>query len=52
MALINDLIGDLLKTHGDTQAQAVLTAEFALATQPQEEREPLRHALDAATELH
>ena len=52
MALINDLIGDLLKTQGDTQAQAVLTAEFALAIQPLEEREPLRYALDAATVLH
>ena len=52
MALINDLIGDLLKIPGDTQAQAVLTAEFALAIQPIEEREPLRYALDAATVLH
>ena len=52
MALIDDLIGDLLETQGDTQAQAILTAEFALTIQPQEERERMRSDLDAAAVLH
>jgi len=50
-----DAIGQLLErlqaTVGDTHAQAVVAAEFALMTRPEAERESLHAALDAAAVL-
>src|SRR5689334_15674757 len=49
--LIAELLDRLEKAKGDTHAQSVLAAEFALATLPEAEREPLRSALDVAAVL-
>jgi tetratricopeptide (TPR) repeat protein len=49
---IRDLLQRLRETQGDTLAQAALTAEFLVVSRPDEERGPLRAALDAAAVLH
>src|SRR4029077_17812478 len=49
---IQDLLQRLGETQGDAHAQAALTAEFLVLARPDEEREPLRAALDAAAVLH
>jgi tetratricopeptide (TPR) repeat protein len=51
MNSIEDLLRELTAVQGDTQAQAALTAEFMLLNQPEEQREKLREALDAAAVL-
>jgi tetratricopeptide (TPR) repeat protein len=48
---VTELLRRLAETQGDTHAQSALAAEFALAAFPEEAREPLRAALDAATVL-
>jgi tetratricopeptide (TPR) repeat protein len=49
---IQDLLQRLRETQGDARAQAALTAGFLVLARPNEEREPLRAALDAAAVLH
>lgn len=46
-----DFLKHLEKAKGDPHAQSVLAAEFALTAQPEEDRGPLRAALDAAAVL-
>jgi tetratricopeptide repeat protein len=49
---IQDLLQRLGESQGDPRAQAALTAEFLVLARPDEERGPLRAALDAAAVLH
>lgn len=48
---VTELLRRLAETQGDTHAQSALAAEFALDAGPEEEREELRAALDAAAVL-
>src|SRR5215472_12975727 len=52
MASIQDFLQGFERVKGDTRAQAALTTEFLLTNQPEEKRETLRAALDAAAVLH
>jgi Flp pilus assembly protein TadD len=51
MAALDDILRKLEAAKGDVQAQAVITADFALSVQPAREREQLTSALDAAAVL-
>ena len=51
MSLVSELMLRLKEAEGDTQAQAVVAAEFALLASPAAERESLRAALHAAAVL-
>jgi tetratricopeptide (TPR) repeat protein len=48
---VTELLRRLDETKGDTRAQAVVAAEFALAMLPEEDQAPVRAALDAAAVL-
>jgi tetratricopeptide (TPR) repeat protein len=48
---VAELLQRLAGTQGDTHAQSVLAAKFALALRPEEERASLRAAMDAASIL-
>lgn len=51
MAALEEIIRKLEAAQGDVRAQAVITADFALAVRPEEDREQVRAALDAAAVL-
>jgi tetratricopeptide (TPR) repeat protein len=48
---VTELLQRLAESQGDIHAQSALAAEFALAARPEEERQALRAALDAAAVL-
>ena len=52
MTAFDDILRKLQDATGDVQAQAVITADFALSVQSPPDREKLTYALNAAVVLH
>jgi hypothetical protein len=52
MSLNENILERLQAPRGDVQAQAAVMAEFLLSSRPEDERQPLREAMDAAAILH